>query len=150
MAQLVKQFGPILHLFVGKFDAQCPYCIWRSDIGETRKAKVNEVGADGFFFKRLAKKNTENKAELRCVLFIQATVNKLVVLGKQPNIIVSIEMGERPKRIDSHTSVVVKRKLIQFLLKMIVTHAVGRGAQLHDFRLRETVSEEGFLKAKLY
>ena len=75
MAQLVKQFGPILHLFVGKLDAQCPYCIWRSDIGETRKAKVNEVGADGFFFKRLAKKNTDNKAELRGVLFLQTFAN---------------------------------------------------------------------------
>ena len=53
-------------------------------------------------------------------------------------------MGERPKRIDSHTAVVVKRKLIQFLLKMIVMRTVSRGAQLHDFRLRKTVSEEGF------
>ena len=65
------------------------------------------------------------------------------MLGKQPNIIVSIEMGERPKRIDSHTAVVIKRQLIKFLLKMIVMRPVGRGAQLHDFRLRKTVSEEG-------
>lgn len=77
-------------------------------------------------------------------MFLQTAVYKLVVLGKQPNIIVSIEMGERPKRIDSHTSVIVKRQLIQFLLKMIVTRAMSQGAQLHDFRLRETVSEEGF------
>ena len=35
-------------------------------------------------------------------------------------------MGERPKRIDSHTAVIVKRKLIQFLLKMIVTRAMRR------------------------
>ena len=81
MAQLVKQFGPILHLFVGKFDAQCPYCIRCSGIGYTRKAKVNEVGADGFFFTRLAKKTTENKAELRGVLLLHTAVYKLVVLG---------------------------------------------------------------------
>ena len=78
------------------------------------------------------------------------TFDKLVVLGVKPLIVCRCEMGKRPKRIDSHTSVVVKRKLIQFLLKMIVTHAVGRGAQLHDLRLRKTVSEEGFHTIKLY
>ena len=96
MAQLVKQFGPILHLFVGKFDAQCPYCIWRSGIGETRKAKVNEVGADSFFFKRLAKKNTENKAKLRGVQLLQTAVYKLVVLG----VIVLLALGQGAQLID--------------------------------------------------
>ena len=116
MAQLVKQFGPILHLFIGKFDALRPYCIRCSGVSETRKAKVNEVGADGFFFKRLAKKNTENKAELRGVILLQTAVYKLVVLDVKPLIICRREMRERPKRIDSHTAVVVKRKLIkQFL-----------------------------------
>lgn len=138
------------HLLVGKLDAQCSYCIRCSGVGETRKAKVNKVGADGFFIEWLAKKQSEDKAELSGVMLLQTAVYKLVVLGKQPNIIVSIEMGERPQRIDSHTSVVVKRKLIQLLLKMIVTCALGQGAQLLDFRLRKTVSEEGFHTIKLY
>lgn len=137
------------HLLVGKLDALRPYCIRCSGVSYTRKAKVNKVGADGFFIEWLAKKQSENKAELRHVLLRDGTFDKLVVLGKQPNIIVSSEMRERPKRIDSHTAVVIKRKLIQFLLKMIVTCALGQGAQLLDFRLRETVSEDGFIFANL-
>ena len=144
LAQFIKQFGPVAHLLVGKLDALRPYCIRCSGIGETRKAKVNKVGADGFFMERLAKKQSENKTELRGVMLLQTAVYKLVVLGKQPNIIVSSEMGEHPKRIDCHTAVGIKRKLIQFLFKTIVTHTVGRCAQLHDFRFRKTVSEEGF------
>lgn len=131
------------HLLVGKLNALRPYCIRCSGVGETRKAKVNKIGTDVFFIEWLAKKQSENKAELRHVLLRDGTFDKLVVLGVKPLIICRREMRERPKRIDSHTSVVVKRKLVQLLLKMIVTHAVGRGAQLHDFRLRKTVSEEG-------
>lgn len=138
------------HLIVGKLDALRPYCIRCSGVGETRKAKVNKVGADGFFIEWLAKKQCEDKAELSGVMLLQTAVYKLVVLGVKPLVVCHREMCERPKRIDSYTAVVIKRQLIQFLLKMIVTHAVGRGAQLHDFRLRETVSEEGLHTIKLY
>ena len=67
------------------------------------------------------------------VLLIQAAVNKLVVLGIEPGIVSQCEIREYPQRIGRHTAVGVKRKLIQFLLKTIVTRPVGRGAQLLDF-----------------
>lgn len=124
------------HLLVGKLDALRPYCIRCSGIGEMRKAKVNKVGADGFFIEWLAKKQSEDKAELSGVMLLQTAVYKLVVLGIKPLAVCHREMCEYPQRIDSHTAVIVKRQLIQFLLKMIVTRALGQGAQLLDFRLR--------------
>lgn len=132
------------HLLVSKLNAQGSDGIGRLRVSESRQAEINEVGTDGFFIEWLAKKQSENKAELRHVLLRDGTFDKLVVLGKQPNIVSQRKMRERPKRIDSHAAVVVKRKLIQFLLKKIVMRSVGRGAQLLDFILRETMSEEGF------
>lgn len=104
------------HLLVGKLDAQGSDGIGRLLVSESRQAEINEVDTDGFFIEWLAKKQSENKAELCHVLLRDGTFDKLVVLGKQPNIISQRKMRERPKRIDSHTAVVVKRKLIkQFL-----------------------------------
>ena len=51
------------------------YTLHDLNIGETRKTKVNEVGADDFFCKRLAKKQSEDKAELRGVLRLQTFAN---------------------------------------------------------------------------
>ena len=90
----------------------------------------------------LVKKQSEDKAELSGVLLLQTAVYKLVVLGKQPNIIVSSEMGEHPKRIDCHTAVGIQCQLVQFLFKIVVMLALDQGAQLLDFRLRKAVSEE--------
>ena len=104
------------HLLVGKLDAQGSDGIGRLRVSESRQAEINEVGTDGFFMERLAKKQSENKAELRHVLLRDGTFDKLVVLGKQPNIVSQRKMRERPKRIDSHTAVVVKRKLIKLFL----------------------------------
>ena len=106
----------MFHLLVGKLDTLRPYCIGRLGVGDSRQTEVYKGGADEFFMERLAKKQSENKAEFRHVVLCDGTYNKLAVLGKQPNIVVNCEMRECPKRIDSHAMVIVKRKLIkQFL-----------------------------------
>ena len=53
------------HLLVGKLNAQGSDGIGRLRVSESRQAEINEVGTDGFFIEWLAKKQSENKAELR-------------------------------------------------------------------------------------
>ena len=75
------------------------------------------------------------------VLLIQAAVNKLVVLGIKPLVVNSREMREYPQRIGCYTTVGVQCQLVQFLFKIVIMLALGRGAQILDSVLREAVRE---------
>ena len=55
---------------------------------------------------------SENKTELSDVLLRDGTVDKLVVLGKQPNIVCQRKMREYPQRIDCNTTIIIQCQLV--------------------------------------
>lgn len=67
---------------------------------------------DVFLAKWLTKEKGEQQPKLGCILLHDATVYQMMALGIEPLVIRGSKMGQRPKRIDSHTTIVVKGQLV--------------------------------------